>query len=818
MKKLPFFLLLIFLISSCNSVKRVTKEKHLLSKNTIVINKKKDTKTELADFIIQRPNTKTLGLLPLPLYLYNWGDINNPKTPSSWGKKHSKTYRFFKNVFSEKQSISFANSSIGINNWLLRNGQAPVILDLKKTRKTANNFSAYLETQGFFNNTVSFKIDSLNKKAHVTYFITKGEPLIIDSISTQIGSKILNNLYQSKASETLLKKGQQYNDNNFRKEANRIINLYRNSGIYHFNENYIDFEIDTLINNKRASTLLKIDSTRLEEINGKYISKPFKALRVKNITVVTDYAYTKKNNIVKDSATYNNIKFYAFDKIRYNPKYLSQSIFIKLGRVYRDKDQTLTRNHLKSLRNFKSVSIRYHELENDDTGLGVTILLTPIEKFAVSFDTELTHSNVRNIGLSGKFSFLNRNTFKGAEIFKLSFSGSYFRTETDPGWEIGSDASLTVPRFLVPFGLTKLVPKRMSPKSTFSLGINFQRNIGLDRQTINGGLTYKWKYNSKKTIQLDVFNIQYIRNINANQYYNIYRSEYNKLAAIIKSPSLTPENAVDFTDDIIFGNSSVFLTTDQVKTIANIANRRNIITSDFIIPTIAYSFTYNNQENTGDNSFSFFKIRIANSGHFFSIFNTSKNDFNQKTLFKTPLAQYIKTDIEYKKFWSTSKTSTLGLRSFLGIAIPYDNSEIPFPKSYFVGGANDIRAWKSYDLGPGTTAQGLEFNTGNLKFLTSLEYRFNVLGSLKGALFVDAGNIWNLTSEFFDSEATFQGLKSLKDIAVGSGFGARYDLKFLVLRLDLGFKTHEPYLTENKWFQNFSFDKAVYNIGINYPF
>ena len=108
---------------------------------------------------------------------------------------------------------------------------------------------------------------------------------------------------------------------------------------------------------------------------------------------------------------------------------------------------------------------------------------------------------------------------------------------------------------------------------------------------------------------------------------------------------------------------------------------------------------------------------------------------------------------------------------------------------------------------------------GSLKFLTSAEYRFNVVGKLKGALFVDAGNIWDITgSNFVDEAAKFKGLSSLQDIAVGSGFGARLDFNFLVVRLDVGFKTYEPYLKNEKWFQNYNFSNAVYNIGINYPF
>ncbi len=233
----------------------------------------------------------------------------------------------------------------------------------------------------------------------------------------------------------------------------------------------------------------------------------------------------------------------------------------------------------------------------------------------------------------------------------------------------------------------------------------------------------------------------------------------------------------------------------EFKIAKNIESRYNIITEDVVNPSIAYTFTYNNSENYKDTNFSFFKARIASSGNLFTYFAKQKDENNVKTLFNTPIAQYAKIDLEYKKFWDLSLDNVLAFRSFLGIAIPYENSKaIPFSRSYFIGGPNDLRAWKIYDLGPGSTKTGLEYNIGNLKFLNSLEYRFKIINSVKGALFIDAGNIWDITnSELTETEAKFNNLNSFKDIAIGSGFGIRYDLSFILLRLDLGFKTYEPY-------------------------
>ena len=164
---------------------------------------------------------------------------------------------------------------------------------------------------------------------------------------------------------------------------------------------------------------------------------------------------------------------------------------------------------------------------------------------------------------------------------------------------------------------------------------------------------------------------------------------------------------------------------------------------------------------TFDNNFSFLKIRVANSGNILGLLSKDRNSNNKKTFLNIPLAQYFKADIEYKKFWDTGNNSVFAFRTLIGAIITYDNSDIPFIKSYFAGGSNDIRAWQTYDLGPGSRNSGLEYNIGSLKFLTSAEYRFDLFGSLKGALFVDAGNIWDITNSIFaEEEATFNGINN----------------------------------------------------------
>ena len=826
MKKLSFYLLIILFISACNSTKHVKEGEFMLTNNYFFIDSTKTSAPNLQKYVLQKPNSRFLGL-PLGLYLHNFGNHDKPKTPSEWAKENPNSYKFVKSIFSEKQSIAYARSFINLNNWFL-NYQEPEIINEIKISRTKANLEAYYKTQGFFKSNVNtiIKRDTTEKKADVSYYINKGKPTVLDTIKLDIKSPVLDSIYKASKLDMLLISGQQYKDQTFRNEASNVVKLFRNNGIYHFNESAIGFYVDSTRTDYKTNVEYLISSNRLIEEDGNYIEKPFKIHTIKEVNVYTDYSFTKKGETIKDSLNYEGINFFGYDKVKYNPKYLSQSIFLKPDGIYKDTLRNLTRSHLKSLKNFKATNINFSPLPNAEGALKMDVFLTPLEKYTLGFETELTHSNIRDIGVSGKFSLTNRNTFKGAELLKMSFLGTWFNSNNGPGWEVGADVSLEVPRFVAPFGLNKLVPKEMSPRTLFSLGTSFQKNIGLDRQTFTFLTDYRWQYNAKKTIQLEVFNTQYIKNLNVNSFFNIFNSEYQNLNEIAQVYYNDPNRELNLPDEAVSFMNTVSNDTNfqnsnptEYSNNLNILNRYNIITSDFIIPVIAYSFTYNNQIDFKDNNFSFFKIRVANSGNILGLLSNKTNSNNKKTFLDIPLAQYFKTDIEYKKFWGFGNNSVFGFRTFLGAIFTYDNSDIPFVKSYFAGGSNDIRAWQTYELGPGSVNSGLEFNVGNFKFLTSAEYRFDMFSRLKGALFVDAGNIWDISgSEFVDERAKFTGLSSLSDIAIGSGFGARLDFSFLILRFDVGFKTYEPYLSGNKWFRNYNFSNAVYNIGINYPF
>lgn len=812
---------IIFGLSSCNSVKNVAENEFLLVKNKVIVNDKKNVSDEINDYVVQRPNTLVLGVA-LPLHFYNLGNKNFEADFDVWKLDNTGWYNFTTGVFSDKQTRGVRNFKYKMHQWILKNGEPPVIFDSKKTSQTVKNLTQHYYNEGYFNAKAEFEEHHLkNKKIAVDYKVITDRPNHLDSITANIQSAVLDSIYEIHKAKSFIKEGNQFRLSSFVNEQNRLTNLFRNLGVYRFYKNAITFEVDTSAIDYKSDVVLLID--------GNAGSVPFKVQKIQKVSIYTDYSFNSSgDNSIKDSLNYNGYSFYAQEKLRYNPKYLLNSIFIEPNDIYRDDTRELTRKNIRGLQNFRTVDIKYEELENDM--LEASIYLTPLRKYSVGINTELTHSNIRQLGISGKLSFLDRNIFRGAELFKFSIQGSFLDSKDAAdnaklldAWEIGGDISMELPRFVFPVKFEKLIPKSMAPKTIFTLGTSLQKNIGLDKQIFTGIVDYTWVSSKTKNHSFQLLNAQFIKNLNIDSYFNIYKSEFNEIQFIANTyfkDTLTTNNVIGFIDTKIDANFEESNPTEY-KIVRNIRNRYNIITEDVLVPLTAYTFTYNNSENYKDTDFSFFRSRVAASGNLTTLLAKNSDANNKKTLFGIPIAQYVRVDLEYKKFWDVSEKTVLVFRSFLGVAVPYGNSNtIPFSRSYFIGGPNDLRAWKIYDLGPGSTKSGLEFNVGNLKFINSLEYRFNVINSINGALFVDAGNIWDISnSSITASEAKFKGTNSIKDIAIGSGIGLRYDLTFILLRLDLGFKTYEPYLPAgNKWFKNYNLAHTVYNFGISYPF
>jgi outer membrane protein assembly factor BamA len=837
--KISLITLTIMLFTSCNTIKRVNEDEHLLTKNTVYVNDKKNNTELVNNLIYQRPNGKLLGF-PLRLHLYNLARPNidsilnakyrNPENPRNGQKK----------LLSLKQYEALVSTKKNINAWWKKTGEAPVIVKAEKAEKSKKQLRQYYFSKGWFNTETSYTINKTDdQRATVEYFVKTGTPYILDSINSKISTPSIDSLYhQSLKNGSVIKSGQQYDDTNFGAERSRLSEQLRNSGYYHFGQDYIYFVIDTVKTDHKVHTDLIIQN-RMIRTEDSIVRTPFKVYKIKEVNIFTDDKFENKDAPITDSLTYKNYNLYSYDKLKYRPKALTDAIFITKGGLFKDIDRTRTYKYLSELKIFKYPTIDYIENVNDTT-LTANIYLIPKKKFGLNFAAEVSQSNIQTVGFSFSTGLLIRNIFKGAEIFEISGIGSIgaSKDRANPQDqffdinEIGATMKLTIPRLFFPIKTEKIIPKFMSPTTRFSATATSQRNIGLDKQTFSGGLSYNWYPSRKVTNTFDLFNVQYVKNLNTDNYFRVYQNSYNRLNDIARSINYInqsetlgiPNQANTFISDVLTENTTLSPADDDFINVNSISERKNRLTEDNLIFSSSFNYVKSRRENLFDNDFSILRFRGELAGNLLS--NISKIAGVQKTaddryeIFGVAFSQYIKGEIDYVKYWDLGHKNVLAVHSYIGLAVPYGNSNnIPFAKSFFAGGPNDNRAWTAYNLGPGSSKSINEFNEANFKLHFSAEQRFNIFGSFYGALFADAGNIWNIFDNVTDEAATFDGFSSLQEIALGSGIGLRYDFSYFVFRFDVGFKTYNPANESgNRWFKEYNFNKSVFNIGINYPF
>ncbi|MNX28759.1 Outer membrane protein assembly factor BamA [compost metagenome] len=733
----------------------------------------------------------------------------------------------------------------GIHDFLKKTGEAPTIIDKTKADKSALRLKYYYFNNGYFNVTTDYKIDTTStKKAKIKYTVTTGQPYTLDTLSTTISTPVLESLYELNKSNTFLKSGNQYKTEDFENEKNRITTNFRNNGVYYFQPNYVTFDVDTIKKVNQANINLVIKNYTYQERDSSR-TEPFKMYKISDVNIYTDYSPSDKVLKITDSTTYNNFNLYSKEKLRYRPKAITDAIFITKGTLFADYKTVLTTRYLNNLKIFNYPSIQYEVDPRDSTAhsLIAKVYLTPRKKYSFGATFDVTHSNIQDFGIGMSASETIRNVFNGAETLELAARGNIGSSQdlANPNntffnvSEYGLDLKLNFPRIFMPFNTEKIIPKSMIPSTLITTGIAKQRNIGLDKENVTGIFSYNWTPKRNNTARFDLFNAQFVRNLNPQNYFNVYTSSYDALNNIAEDYNTNPDYVENgdliiesgtsgFTSDVLSGNTALTPDDEEYQTVEGIEERRIRLTeNDFILAT-SFTFTKTTKKDLSDNNFYLFRTKIESAGSLLSLIsntaNLPKNENGHYEIFNLEYSEYIKTEFDYIKHWDLSKEKVLAVRSFFGIAIPFGNADyIPFSRSYYAGGSNDNRAWAPYGLGPGSSGAINDFNEANMKIALSGEFRFKVFGSLKGALFADAGNIWNVLDNVTLEKATFDGLKDLKEIALGTGFGLRYDLSFFVIRFDLGFKTYNP-ANENgkRWFNEYNFANSVLNFGINYPF
>lgn len=859
--KISIITAIVGLFFSCNAVKRVPDGEYLLTESTIYVDSVKITDAGVYSQLSQRSNPHIpLIKLPLGLHIYNLADLQPDSTFNRWLHKKPKREARLVRLLSKKQVDGMDSIYVGINRWIEKSGDEPVVISPKKTEKSLERLHRWYASYGYFNNNVKYEMipdEAKEKRAKLVFHVETKQPYFIgDTITENISSPIVDSLFQETKNKTFIKPNRKYNAKDFVNERDRLTIQFRNSGLYYFDQDYVLFEADTIDTAHKANISYIIPDRKVVTDDSTY-TKPFEVYNVNKVRIITDYAPENVNKSFTDSVEYKGYQLFSYEKMRYRPKAIVDAIAITPGEVYKDIDRSLTYNQLNDLRIFKYPNITYREIASDSlkNRLDATVLLTPQKRFAIGADFDAFLSTIQQFGISFSGNMMFKNIFRGAETLQLSGKGSFGSSKDAADnsskffniSEFGADAKLTIPRIMFPINTDQLIPKYMSPTTTLSTGMSTQNNIGLDRQTVNGIFNYSWKSTRTRRYLLDLINIQYVKNLNTRNYFNVYKNSYTQLNRIAQQTELgnpgiinpnyyevddhdnlyltIPEGAEKFIAEVREGAiNPIWDAGDPKSMVDNIFIRKRRLTEDNLILATNISQIFDTRRNIKDNTFTHTRVKLETAGNLLTgianLTKLPKTSEGNYEIFNVVYSQYVKGEVEFIKHWELDRKNALAFRAFAGLAIPYGNSNsIPFTRSYFGGGANDNRGWRAFDLGPGNSQNKDEFNEANFKLAFNAEYRFTLIGAIKGAVFTDVGNIWNVANDVNEREARFNGIEDLRDLAAAAGFGVRYDAGFFVLRLDVGFKAHNPAKPSGeRWFKEFNFKNAVYNIGVNYPF
>ena len=799
--KIVLFALITILLSSCSISKNLTEDQKIIRNNNLFINNELTAKDTINSLFIQKKNSTFIGI-PIGALIYSSSKKNTDSIFENWINKKKKRTKLNK-IFSEKQVNQLKEYHKSFNLWKMNNGEKIEIIDSSKTLATIKNLNSYFQNIGFLKNKVvsEVEIDNNNKKyADVNYKITTGPQYYIGDVSSIIESSVIDSIYKKNTNKSFLKKNDLFRTKNFELERERLNKLFKNSGIYDFQINSILYDVE-------------IDSTN------NIFSLPIKIL-----ITGSNYKIHTINKITISNFRENG----SFD---FNTNFLKNQIKFKAGEKFNDSLRTLTLQNFNKLDLFSFPSVSYNYVDNKENLLDASIILNSKKKYALGFGFDIKQSNIEDIGISFENRFKTRNIFRNGENLELSASGSIGKSGDVTISQLNYDMSLKFPKFLFLGEKINNTPKLFNTRSFVNFGASNQRNIGLDRNSLKFDFNYSW--NKKNNFyNFSIGQIELIKNKNIQNYFNIYSNSYQLINEIAKdytndakyyiNGNLGIPNGIDLfiSDALTILNTTI--NTNDLNKIEYINNRKKRLTTNNLIIGSSFSISNNYDNRYDKTNFNQWRIKFQSAG-LLSNFLTGKNKLNSeglKTISNLPFSQFFKSEINYIKHWDLGVNSTIATRYFLGFAIPYGNSEnIPFSESFFGGGSNDNRAWEVYRLGPGSSGATDEFNEGNFKIALNFEYRFKMFGRFNGALFTDIGNIWNLLDDTNDSARKFDGFKDLSELAIGSGFGLRYDSGLFVFRLDMGLKTYNPALTkEKRWLKDFSLKKAVFNIGLNYPF
>lgn len=682
--------------------------------------------------------------------------------------------------------------------------EAPEYYDKDETDYASQQMERYLDHVGYFNSMVSNNVTTRRHKAFVNYRVTPSKPYTINSFESDIADTVIAHYLKRFESNSPIKVGDIYNEYKLNKVRDLITEQLRNRGYYYFSRDYITYEVDSNFRNRTMAVTMKM-------ANAKYPKDgtigPHKQYQINRIDIYPNYNVSLLGNyptiddsiktVIGKNRLPNKLNFHYFWMPYIRPQTFSQAIQIRVGDLYSLRRTANTYSALNNFKAFSNTNITFEEVPDTPDSINLLncrITMQPTDRHSYNLQLEATKAE-SDLGIKGGLSYTNKNLFHGGEMFQLSLRGGlefqktsnflvinpqeeYFNTK-----ELSVTSNLAFPKFLSPIPFKNFV-SNYQPKTNVSLGYNGQRRFYYSRNILMASYGYDWKSTTNLQHILTPIYLNTVKIDNINELFQQILDQEENL-----------RRKDQYTNHLIFG--------------------------------ARYSFIYNSQNIHRKGSFLYLRTDLETSGNLISLFNHTKlitANESHNELFGIRYAQYIRTNFDFRQHIQLDEELWFVFRELVGLGIPYGNSyDMPFERSFYAGGATGMRGWRYRDLGPGAyvpSENDIE-QIGDMQLEFNAEFRFPIYSVFKGALFVDAGNIWNYHSNPSLPGGEFKFDSFYKQFAIDAGLGIRLDINFIIVRADFALPLRNPYQNEQgqNWrLNNMRIRDTKLQIGIGYPF
>jgi outer membrane protein assembly factor BamA len=656
-------------------------------------------------------------------------------------------------------------------------GTPPAILDSTLVEISRSQIEKYLVSKGFFKAKVKSEISIANKKAKVFFKADPGPAFFINKVAFEIPDSNIKSLYfKERTSFTRLKEGMQYDDDSLSFERDQIYRVMKENGYYDFARPYVKYSVDSNLNASKANVTLFVDDPLDRPKHLQYV------IGETNILIAPD-SEGFRDSLKLNERKYRGVRYTDLsNRFRRNP--IVRYNFLRENELYDIRKEDLTYDRLYELNVFKNVKIDYRKAKDSSNRVDPIVHMIPQKRMSNRIEGEVPF-NAGTIGFTLSNTYTNNNIFRGAEKFEFQVKGG-LQSRIGPGNSLFNDiyqrdfsisTNLSVPRLMIPFDIPMMGRNGM-PYTKFSASYVFalQRDFFVRRVFLNS-VSYEWVETKSKLHSFTPLNFEYR-----------------------------------------FGGLLLDTLSEEGRAILE-ANTYNIKLLDRKDITLGIKYTYSLNANKllTNGNFIYFRGNVDLAGNLLQLasrlggIEADPRKGEYATLLGLPFNQYVRPEIDIRWYRSLGGDKQFIARLNAGVGYAYGNSlAVPFEKLFFAGGSNGIRAWQARTLGPGNYNRGERIPSenarrtlygidqlGQMHIESNLEYRYKLLNNLfgakiKGAFFLDAGNVWNISGGNPQPETYFDFKNLGNQIGLGTGMGFRYDVEYFVFRFDIGLKLKDP--------------------------